>query len=154
MSWSNAVASGGGISRQNDRHYESPLTLATRQDRAMNDDTLDYSHTLDALVGWIGSAIRATVHDCNENPLLVLNGELDRAPDSAEGQHESRFLCVGHDDARVGADGFFLPSETFLYGVHVDTPAGVEPRSALLIAFEGSSSLTIECVGPRHPHHS
>jgi hypothetical protein len=107
--------------------------------------TLNYSHTLDALVGWIGIPIRATVNDSAANALLVLNGELGRAPDSAEPPGgEARFFCVGHNDPREGADGFFLPADTFRHGIYMDTSLSVEPDSVLLVAFEGGASLIIE----------
>jgi hypothetical protein len=105
-------------------------------------ETLSYSGTLDALVGWIGFPVRVTAHDSRANPLLVLNGELGRAPDSAElGEDEARYFCVGHDHPNETADGFYLPSATFRHGMYTDTPLGVDPRSALFVAFEGSSLL-------------
>jgi hypothetical protein len=107
--------------------------------------TLDYSHTLDALVGWIGRVVRTTAFDSEANRILVLNGKLGRAPDSAEPPNgEARFFCVGHDDPRDGADGFFLPSETFRHGMYVDPPLGNEPESILFIAFEGGAALLVE----------
>lgn len=117
----------------------------------MTDDALSYSHTLDALVGWIGSPVRVTAHDSSASPLLVLNGNLGRAPDSAEGPEEARFFCVGHDDPRDGADGFFLPSETFRHGLYMDAPVSVEPSSKLLVSFEGGSSLIIELTAAVTP---
>jgi len=113
----------------------------------MTDDTLDYNMTLDALVGWIGGTVCATASDSNGKSLLVLNGVLGRAPDSSEGAHEARFFCVGHDSPRDGADGFFVPSETFRHGMYLVEPEmHTEPGRQLFIAFEGGSSLVIECI--------
>jgi hypothetical protein len=106
--------------------------------------TLDYSETLGALVGWIGSTVRATIRDRHGNELLVLNGVLGRAPDSAEVGPEARFFCVGHDDPREGADGFFLPAATFRHSMYDTLATEVEPESTLAVVFEGDVSLLIE----------
>jgi hypothetical protein len=113
---------------------------------------MNYSQTLDALLGWIGSPVRATVHDTEANPLLVLNGDLGRAPDSSETADEARFFCVGHDDPRHGADGFFVPEATFKHSGYIDGPWPGQERTVLVISLEGSS-LVIE-RGPVHGRSS
>jgi len=109
----------------------------------MTDDTLSYNQTLAALAGWIDGTVTATAHDSEGNPILVLNGQLGRAPDSSEGPDEALFFCVGHNDPRDGADGFFVPSATFRHGMYLDAPLNGEPGSELFIAFDGGSSLVI-----------
>jgi hypothetical protein len=105
---------------------------------------VDYSATLDVLLGWIDSPVRATVLDSELNPILVLNGQLGRAPDSSEGEQEARFFCVGHDDPRDGADGFFLPAATFKVA-HYDAAAPYpEQRQASLVVDLGATTMVIE----------
>jgi hypothetical protein len=112
----------------------------------MTDDVLSYNQTLDALVGWIDGMVRATASDSSGNPILVLNGQLGRAPDSSEGSDEALFFCVGHNNPRDGADGFFVPSATFRHGMYLDAPVTGEPESELFIAFNGGGSLVVACI--------
>lgn len=74
----------------------------------------------------------------------MLNGTLGRAPNSSPTDDEAIFFCVGHDDPRDGADGFFLPAGSFRHAILLDVELGSRPDSELLITFEAAMSLIIE----------